>query len=90
LTSFFTQPPYKHTNPTPPPPATRAQKVSLTYHFIVEQRARSFLNTFFGFNGTGGIWRRAAMEDGGGWNEESTVEDMDLSIRAYVHGWKFR
>jgi len=72
------------------PTTNRAQKVSLTFHFIVEQRARSFLRTFFGFNGTGGVWRRKAMEAGGRWNEDSTVEDMDLSIRAYLHGWKFR
>ena len=64
--------------------------MSLDFHFAVEQRARSFLRTFFGFNGTGGVWRRAAMEGAGGWNPDSTVEDMDLSIRAYVRGWKFR
>jgi hypothetical protein len=46
--------------------------------------------TFFGFNGTGGVWRRTALEGAGGWNMDSTVEDMDLSIRAYVQGWKFR
>ncbi|KAI8476260.1 MAG: nucleotide-diphospho-sugar transferase [Monoraphidium minutum] len=69
---------------------TWTQKVGLGYHFAVEQRARSFMRTFFGFNGTGGVWRRAAMDAAGGWNMDSTVEDMDLSVRTYVHGWKFR
>lgn len=68
----------------------RMQQVCLTYHFAVEQRARSFLRTFFGFNGTAGVWRRTAMEQAGGWNMESTVEDMDLSLRAYLNGWKFK
>eukprot|EP00775_Hariotina_reticulata_P008524 gene8524-8706_t len=66
------------------------QAVCLNYHFAVEQRARSFLQTFFGFNGTAGIWRRTAMEQAGGWNMDSTVEDMDLSLRAYLNGWKFK
>jgi hypothetical protein len=68
----------------------RMQQVCLNYHFAVEQRARSFLRTFFGFNGTAGVWRRTAMEQAGGWNMESTVEDMDLSLRAYLNGWKFK
>ncbi|WIA17795.1 hypothetical protein OEZ85_009307 [Tetradesmus obliquus] len=66
------------------------QQVCLNYHFAVEQRARSWLRTFFGFNGTAGVWRRTAMEQAGGWNMESTVEDMDLSLRAYLNGWKFK
>lgn len=70
--------------------ACRAQAVSLNFHFAVEQRSRSFLRTFFGFNGTAGVWRRTAMEQAGGWNMESTVEDMDLSLRAYLNGWKFK
>lgn len=68
----------------------RAQAVSLNFHFAVEQRSRSFLRTFFGFNGTAGVWRRTSMEQAGGWNMESTVEDMDLSLRAYLNGWKFK
>lgn len=68
----------------------RMQQVCLNYHFAVEQRARSWLRTFFGFNGTAGVWRRTAMEQAGGWNMESTVEDMDLSLRAYLNGWKFK
>ena len=66
------------------------QMICLNYHFAVEQRARSFCRTFFGFNGTGGVWRRAAMERAGGWSVDSTVEDMDLSIRTYLLGWKFK
>lgn len=62
----------------------------MNYHFAVEQRARSFLRTFFGFNGTGGIWRRTAMEEVGSWSMDSTVEDMDLSLRTYLQGWKFK
>lgn len=42
------------------------------------------------FKPPGGVWRRAAMEAAGGWNTSSTVEDMDLSLRAYVQGWKFK
>ena len=68
----------------------RVQAVCLNFHFAVEQRSRSFLRTFFGFNGTAGVWRRTAMEQAGGWNMESTVEDMDLSLRAYLNGWKFK
>ena len=64
--------------------------ICLDFHFAVEQRARSYLRTFYGFNGTGGVWRRQAMEEAGSWNMDSTVEDMDLSLRAYLQGWKFK
>ncbi|KAM0838523.1 hypothetical protein ACQ4PT_060901 [Festuca glaucescens] len=47
-----------------------------------------FLN-FFGFNGTAGVWRIKALEDSGGWMERTTVEDMDIAVRAHLHGWKF-
>lgn len=47
-----------------------------------------FLN-FFGFNGTTGVWRIKALEDSGGWLERTTVEDMDIAVRAHLHGWKF-
>jgi hypothetical protein len=70
--------------------AERLQMICLEYHFAVEQRARSYLRTFYGFNGTGGVWRRQAMEEAGSWNMDSTVEDMDLSLRAYLQGWKFK
>lgn len=47
-----------------------------------------FLN-FFGFNGTAGVWRIKALEESGGWLERTTVEDMDIAVRAHLHGWKF-
>lgn len=47
-----------------------------------------FLN-FFGFNGTAGVWRIKALEDSGGWLERTTVEDMDIAVRAHLNGWKF-
>lgn len=56
------------------------QQVSLSFHFAVEQRARSFLHTFFGFNGTAGVWRRTAMEQAGGWNMDSTVSSSNARL----------
>lgn len=47
-----------------------------------------FLN-FFGFNGTAGVWRIKALEESGGWLERTTVEDMDIAVRAHLNGWKF-
>lgn len=47
-----------------------------------------FIN-FFGFNGTAGVWRIKAVEDSGGWMERTTVEDMDIAVRAHLKGWKF-
>ncbi|CAN0899372.1 Probable xyloglucan glycosyltransferase 3, partial [Linum grandiflorum] len=44
---------------------------------------------FFGFNGTAGVWRIEALEDSGGWLERTTVEDMDIAVRAHLNGWKF-
>ncbi|KAG1678377.1 hypothetical protein FOA52_015143 [Chlamydomonas sp. UWO 241] len=66
---------------------TWAQRINLDFHFDVEQRARSFLGWFFNFNGTAGVWRIAAMEDAGGWECDTVVEDMDLSLRVYLSGW---
>ncbi|XP_057781910.1 glucomannan 4-beta-mannosyltransferase 2-like [Salvia miltiorrhiza] len=68
---------------------TRMQEMSFDYHFMVEQEAGSATHAFFGFNGTGGIWRIAAINDAGGWNHRTTVEDMDLAVRAGLRGWKF-
>jgi cellulose synthase/poly-beta-1,6-N-acetylglucosamine synthase-like glycosyltransferase len=47
-----------------------------------------FIN-FFGFNGTAGVWRIKALEECGGWLERTTVEDMDIAVRAHLCGWKF-
>uniref|UniRef100_A0A162A369 glucomannan 4-beta-mannosyltransferase n=1 Tax=Daucus carota subsp. sativus TaxID=79200 RepID=A0A162A369_DAUCS len=68
---------------------TRMQEMSLDYHFTVEQEVGSATHAFFGFNGTGGIWRIAAINEAGGWKDRTTVEDMDLAVRASLRGWKF-
>ncbi|KAH9542181.1 hypothetical protein CY35_14G102800 [Sphagnum magellanicum] len=68
---------------------TKLQEVSLNYHFSVEQRVGSAAYGFFGFNGTAGVWRIQAMNEAGGWNDRTTVEDMDLAVRASMCGWKF-
>ncbi|XP_057779332.1 glucomannan 4-beta-mannosyltransferase 9-like [Salvia miltiorrhiza] len=68
---------------------TRIQEMSLNYHFTVEQEVGSSTYAFFGFNGTAGVWRMAAIEEAGGWKDRTTVEDMDLAIRASLKGWKF-
>ncbi|GMI96627.1 CELLULOSE SYNTHASE LIKE A9, RESISTANT TO AGROBACTERIUM TRANSFORMATION 4 [Hibiscus trionum] len=68
---------------------TRMQEMSLDYHFTVEQEVGSATHAFFGFNGTAGVWRIAAINEAGGWKDRTTVEDMDLSVRASLKGWKF-
>ncbi|KAM7254969.1 hypothetical protein ACFE04_020210 [Oxalis oulophora] len=68
---------------------TRLQEMSLDYHFSVEQEVGSTLCQFFGFNGTAGVWRLQAIADAGGWKDRTTVEDMDLAVRASLKGWKF-
>ncbi|KAL2331964.1 hypothetical protein Fmac_019545 [Flemingia macrophylla] len=68
---------------------TRMQEMSLDYHFTVEQEVGSATHAFFGFNGTAGIWRIAAIDEAGGWKDRTTVEDMDLAVRASLRGWKF-
>jgi cellulose synthase/poly-beta-1,6-N-acetylglucosamine synthase-like glycosyltransferase len=68
---------------------TEAQAVMLDGHFMVEHCARSRSGRFFNFNGTAGIWRRKAIEDGGGWQHDTLTEDMDLSFRSQLFGWKF-
>ena len=67
---------------------TRAQARLLDGHFRIEHQARSRGGRFFNFNGTAGIWRRAAIEAAGGWNGKTVVEDTDLSMRAWDQGWK--
>ncbi|GMG98479.1 hypothetical protein Nepgr_000319 [Nepenthes gracilis] len=68
---------------------TRMQEMSLDYHFTVEQEGGSSTHAFFGFNGTAGVWRMDAINEAGGWKDRTTVEDMDLAIRASLKGWKF-
>jgi cellulose synthase/poly-beta-1,6-N-acetylglucosamine synthase-like glycosyltransferase len=66
---------------------TRAQAIALDAH-VVEQAARSWAGQPFTFNGTCGVWRRAAIEAGGGWRGETLAEDLDLSYRAWLKGWR--
>lgn len=68
---------------------TRLQNINLCFHFEVEQQVNGWFLNFFGFNGTAGVWRIKALEDSGGWLERTTVEDMDIAVRAHLHGWKF-
>nr|XP_043606761.1 xyloglucan glycosyltransferase 4-like [Erigeron canadensis] len=68
---------------------TRLQNINLCFHFEVEQQVNSHFLSFFGFNGTAGVWRIKALEESGGWLERTTVEDMDIAVRAHLHGWKF-
>lgn len=68
---------------------TRLQYINLSYHFEVEQQVNGIFLNFFGFNGTAGVWRIKALEDSGGWLERTTVEDMDVAVRAHLNGWKF-
>ena len=68
---------------------TRLQYINLCFHFEVEQQVNGIFLNFFGFNGTAGVWRIKALEDSGGWMERTTVEDMDIAVRAHLKGWKF-
>jgi cellulose synthase/poly-beta-1,6-N-acetylglucosamine synthase-like glycosyltransferase len=68
---------------------TRVEAILLDGHFVVEHGGRSRRGTFFNFNGTAGAWRRAAIEDAGGWEHDTLTEDTDLSYRAQLKGWKF-
>lgn len=67
---------------------TQAQALSLDFHFLIEQRAKSLSHLFMNFNGTAGIWRRKAIDDAGGWQINTIVEDLDLSYRAQMKGWR--
>jgi cellulose synthase/poly-beta-1,6-N-acetylglucosamine synthase-like glycosyltransferase len=66
---------------------TRAQSVGIDGHFMVEQAARNWNGLYMNFNGTAGIWRRAAIAAGGGWRWDTLTEDMDLSYRVQFAGW---
>ena len=67
---------------------TQVQALALDFHFLIEQKAKSNSNLFMNFNGTAGIWRRECIEDAGGWHTATLVEDLDLSYRAQMKGWK--
>jgi len=68
---------------------TRIQAFGLDAHFALEQFARNRAGYFMNFNGTAGIWRRACIEDGGDWESDTLAEDLDLSYRAQLKGWRF-
>ena len=68
---------------------TEVEAVLLDGHFVIEHSARYRSGLFFNFNGTAGIWRRAAIEDAGGWQHDTLTEDTDLSYRAQLRGWQF-
>jgi cellulose synthase/poly-beta-1,6-N-acetylglucosamine synthase-like glycosyltransferase len=67
---------------------TRAVALGIDGHFMIEQTARSRSNLFLNFNGTAGLWRRACIEDAGGWKADTLTEDLDLSYRAQMRGWR--
>ena len=68
---------------------TKLQAFGLDAHFTVEQVGRKFSNSFISFNGTGGVWRKQCIEDAGGWSADTLTEDLDLSYRAQLKGWRF-
>jgi cellulose synthase/poly-beta-1,6-N-acetylglucosamine synthase-like glycosyltransferase len=68
---------------------TRGQAIGLDGHFVVEQTARNRAGYFINFNGTAGMWRRACILDAGNWSDDTLTEDLDLSYRAQLRGWKF-
>jgi cellulose synthase/poly-beta-1,6-N-acetylglucosamine synthase-like glycosyltransferase len=68
---------------------TRVETILLDGHFVIEHGGRSRRGSFFNFNGTAGVWRRAAIDAAGGWQHDTLTEDTDLSYRAQLKGWKF-
>ena len=68
---------------------TRVQAMFLDGHLLLEQTARSRSGRFFNFNGTAGLWRRSCIADAGGWQHDTLTEDLDLSYRAQLKGWRF-
>ena len=68
---------------------TEVQSILLDAHFVIEHTARNRSGRFFNFNGTAGIWRRTTIASAGGWQHDTLTEDLDLSYRAQMKGWKF-
>jgi cellulose synthase/poly-beta-1,6-N-acetylglucosamine synthase-like glycosyltransferase len=68
---------------------TKIQSILLDAHFVLEHGARNRAGCFFNFNGTAGVWRREAIEGAGGWQHDTLTEDLDLSYRAQLAGWRF-
>lgn len=71
-------------------PLTRAEALAIDAHFLVEQPARDRAGLYLNFNGTAGVWRRACIESAGGWHADTLCEDVDLSYRAQLAGWRLR
>ena len=69
---------------------TRLQAFGLDAHFSIEQTGRNHAGSFINFNGTGGVWRKSCIYDAGGWSADTLTEDLDLSYRAQMKGWKFK
>ncbi|MBI2893428.1 MAG: glycosyltransferase [Deltaproteobacteria bacterium] len=67
---------------------TRGQALGIDIHFAVEQRARAAAGLPVSFNGSAGVWRRSAIEDAGGWSDDTLTEDLDLSYRTWLRGWR--
>jgi cellulose synthase/poly-beta-1,6-N-acetylglucosamine synthase-like glycosyltransferase len=67
---------------------TAAQALALDGHFVVEQQARSASQFMQNFNGSGGLWRRRAIDEAGGWQSDTVTEDLDLAYRAQLAGWR--
>jgi len=68
---------------------TEVEAILLDGHFVLEHSGRARSGVFFNFNGTAGMWRRAAIDEAGGWQHDTLTEDTDLSYRAQLKGWKF-
>jgi cellulose synthase/poly-beta-1,6-N-acetylglucosamine synthase-like glycosyltransferase len=68
---------------------TKIQSILLDAHFVLEHGGRNRAGCFFNFNGTAGVWRREAIDAAGGWQHDTLTEDLDLSYRAQLLGWKF-
>lgn len=69
---------------------TKMQAFGLDAHFSVEQRGRNAASCFMNFNGTAGVWRKTCIVDAGGWQHDTLTEDLDLSYRAQLKGWRFK
>jgi cellulose synthase/poly-beta-1,6-N-acetylglucosamine synthase-like glycosyltransferase len=68
---------------------TKIQSILLDGHFVLEHGGRHRAGRFFNFNGTAGVWRRTTIDDAGGWQHDTLTEDLDLSYRAQLRGWRF-
>lgn len=69
---------------------TELQAFGLNGHFAIEQSGRNSSGHYINFNGTGGVWRKACIESAGGWEHDTLAEDLDLSYRAQIKGWRFQ